>query len=65
MATTPPSAKPNIAPSEERVKELRVFLLTLNNEGWKPGRATWGNDIADLLAILDEYQKMLMEKKND
>jgi hypothetical protein len=41
--------------SAERVEELRVFLLTLNNEGWKPGRATWGDDVSDLLAILSDY----------
>ena len=45
MTTIPP----------ERVTELGVFLLTLNSEGWSPKRASWGNDMSDLLSVLDDY----------
>jgi hypothetical protein len=43
--------------SPERIAELRIFLITLNKEGWAPGRLSWGQDIADLLGVLDDYEK--------
>ena len=42
--------------NKERIRELTVFLLTLNAEGWKPQRENWGDDITDLLALLEEAQ---------
>ena len=41
---------------KERIAKLKEFLLTLNAEGWKPQRENWGDDITDLLALLDEAQ---------
>ena len=53
MTTIPP----------ERVTELGVFLLTLNSEGWSPKRASWGNDLSDLLLILDDYAALKAENE--
>ena len=40
--------------TKERIEELRVWLLTLNQERWKPTRKGWGNNVAALLALLNE-----------
>jgi hypothetical protein len=47
--------------SDERIEELRVFLLTLNKEGWSPGRKGWADDVADLLSLLDEVRGLRQE----
>ena len=72
MTTIPPSAKPNIAPSDDRVKELRdlategltnakeyvdLFLEGAVRESWEKRVRFW----ADLLAILDDYSSMRAE----
>ena len=55
MTTIPPSARPNIAPSEDRVKEL---------QGWLAHDEVIPGDILDdLLAILDDYSVLKAEVK--
>ena len=69
MTTITPSARPNIAPSEERVKELIEWAeKTLELHRLRCDlAATWGvNDTvaeADLLAILDDYSALKAEVK--
>ena len=57
MPNIPPSAKPNIAISEERVKELRKYV-------WDSHRLE--SDTAfrhDLLSILDDYSALKAENE--
>ena len=54
MTTIPPSAKPNIAPSEERVKELRKRA---SNYGSLPESTV--NDILDDYSVLKAEVKRL------
>ena len=57
MTTIPPSAKPNIAPSEERAKELRARLQL-----WQDEHPWWtGSDErakADLLGVIDDRERL-------
>ena len=64
MTTIPPSAKPNIAPSEERVKELREFFR--EESQWRvQGLRKKQRDgyFDDLLAVLDDYSVLKAEAK--
>jgi len=62
MTTIPPSARPNIAPSEERVKELREWLI--ENEYTKiDGIEIPSLRVRQMLAILDEHSALKAEAK--
>ena len=62
MTTLPPSARPNIAISEERVKELREWLI--ENEYTKiDGIEIPSLRVRQMLAILDDYSALKEENE--